>query len=144
MPSPAVPAGPKALQVSPSSHYHRVAHIVCANQKPQVLDTIVTTLRSQDYCVFQAYDGLAALQLTLALRDVDLLITNTAMPGLNGPQLIHQVREQMPSLPILYIRNADSEHAGVPQGLPADVPMLREPFTAEQLLAEVRPLLFRD
>jgi two-component system, cell cycle sensor histidine kinase and response regulator CckA len=102
---------------------------------------IVATLRSQDYCVFQAYDGLAALQLTLALREVDLLITNTSMPGLDGPALIRAVRKQLPTLPILYIKNIDAEHGGIPPGLPPDVPILREPFTKEQLLEAVRPLL---
>lgn len=104
---------------------------------------IVDTLRKEDHCVFQAYDGLAALELCVSLREIDLLVTNTEMPGLNGPQLIRQVREQMPTLPILYVKNLDSPEA-TPDGLPPDVPTLHEPFTAEQLLSAVRPLLVRD
>jgi two-component system cell cycle sensor histidine kinase/response regulator CckA len=107
------------------------------------LDLIVTTLRGEDHCVFQAYDGLAALELTLGLRQIDLLVTNTSMPGMNGPELIRQVREKLPTLPILYVKNLDSP-GGVPEGLPPDVPILPEPFTAEQLIAAVRPLLIRD
>ena len=93
--------------------------------------------------MFQAYDGLAALELCLNLRKIDLLVTNTNMPGLNGPMLIRQVREEMPTLPVLYVKNLDSPD-GTPEGLPPDVPTLAEPFTAEQLLAAVRPLLVRD
>ena len=104
---------------------------------------IVQTMREEDHCVFQAYDGLAALELCLELRQVDLLITNTSMPGLNGPELIRQVRQQLPTLPILYIRNLDSPD-GMPSGLPPNVPTLAEPFTAEQLIAAVRPLLVSD
>jgi hypothetical protein len=49
------------------------------------------------------------------------------MPGLNGPDLIRHVRSELPNLPILYIRNHD--HAGpLPDGLPANVPTLAEPF----------------
>lgn len=116
---------------------------MCAARKPELLDMIVATLRKEDHCVFQAYDGLAALELTLSLREIDLLITNTSMPGLRGPELIRQVREKLPTIPILYIRNLDSADGG-PDGLPPDVPTLHEPFTAEQLLAAVRPLLVRD
>ena len=104
---------------------------------------MVRTLRGAHHCVFQAYDGQAAFELTLALRDIDLLITNTQMPGMKGPELIRYVRAQLPTLPILYIQNQEQPpHA--PPGLPANVPLLREPFTAEQLLAAVRPLLQRD
>jgi DNA-binding response OmpR family regulator len=116
---------------------------VCADRKRELLEMIVDTLRKEDHCVFQAYDGLAALELAINLRTIDLLITNTSMPGLNGPALIRQVREQLPALPILYVRNLDSPEAP-PEGLPPDVPTLSEPFTAEQLLSAVRPLLARD
>lgn len=103
---------------------------------------IVETLRKENYCVFQAYDGLAAMELVLNLRVIDLLVTNTTMPGLNGPELIRQVRDEMPKLPILYVKNLDAPEAP-PHGLPPDVPTLRQPFTAEQLLSAVRPLLVR-
>jgi DNA-binding response OmpR family regulator len=128
------------LIVTPFSHLHQGAHIVCADRKPELLELIVTTLRSEDHCVFQAFDGLAALELTLSLRQVDLLVTNTSMPGMNGPELIRQVREKLPTLPILYVKNLDSPN-GVPEGLPPDVPILPEPFTAEELSAAVRRLL---
>ena len=116
---------------------------MCADCKPEVLNMIVDTLRKENHCVFQAYDGLAALELVLGLRQIDLLVTNTSMPGLNGPQLIRKVRDEMPTLPILYVKNLDSPEA-TPEGLPPEVPTLREPFTAEQLVSAVRPLLVRD
>jgi two-component system, cell cycle sensor histidine kinase and response regulator CckA len=128
--------------VSPTaSGLHQGAHIVVADEKPALLEMIVRTLRGADHCVFQAYDGTAALELALALRQVDLLITNTRMPGLNGPALIRQVRAKLPNLPILYVQNSEYQQSPVPGGLPPDIPTLREPFTAEHLLDAVRPLL---
>ena len=118
------------------SRLHGGAHIVCADRKPELLDMIVDTLRREDHCVFQAYDGIAAMELVLSLREIDLLISNTNMPGLNGPQLIRQVRKEMPTLPILYVKNLDSPE-GTPEGLPPDVPTLAEPFTADQRLSLV-------
>jgi CheY-like chemotaxis protein len=126
--------------LSPPRDFHRGAYIVIADEKPQLLEMMVEALRSRDCCVFKAYDGVAALELTLGLRVVDLLITNTSMPGLSGPDLIRQVREEMPALPILHIANLGS--GGDPGGLPANVPTLREPFTREQLLEAVRPLIY--
>ena len=101
---------------------------------------MVSTLRQDAHLVFQAADGHDALEMSLALRKVDLLITDTHMQGLTGPQLIREVRRELPGLPILYIKNTD-EHGGHPDGLPQDVPTLRDPFTAEDLLGTVRSLL---
>jgi CheY-like chemotaxis protein len=128
---------------SPSSGLRNGAYIVVADEKPPLLEMIVSTLRSADHRVFQAYDGQAAYELALALRNIDLLITNTEMPGFNGPELIRHVRELLPTLPILYIKNQEKP-TSVPIGLPPDVPTLNEPFTAEQLIAAVEPLLQRD
>jgi DNA-binding response OmpR family regulator len=116
------------------------AHIVVADQKRPLLEMMVKTLRSANHRVFQAYDGQAAYELALALQTIDLLITNTEMPGLKGPELIRRVRALMPALPILYIRN-QGRVSGAPDGLPSDVPTLGEPFTAQELLAAVGPLL---
>ena len=104
---------------------------------------MVRTLRDAGYCVFQAYNGRAAHDLSLHLKTVDLMITNTRMPGLQGPELIRYVRERLPALPILYVRNAD-QPATPPDDLPPDVPTLAEPFTARQLLAAVGHLLAPD
>jgi len=122
---------------------HRGAYIVVADEKPALLDLIVRTLRGADHRVFQAYDGQAAFELALGLRNIDLLITNTHMPGMMGPELIRYLRAKMPTLPILYIQNTE-QPTDLTRDLPPDVPTLREPFTAEQLLAAVGPLLQRD
>ena len=126
--------------MSPLSHLHGAAHIVCTDRDRKLLDFMVSTLRQDDHLVIQAADGHDALEVSLALRKVDLLITDTHMQGLTGPQLIRQVRRELPDLPILYVKNAD-EHGGGPDGLPSDGPTLRDPFTAEELLNKVRSLL---
>ena len=129
--------------MTPSRGPHAGPYIVVADEDPELLDAMVQTLRGTGYCVFQAYNGRAAYDLALHLKTVDLLITNTRMPGLQGPELIRYVRERLPELPILYIRNGD-QPATPPDALPADVPTLAEPFSGTQLVDAVRELLARD
>jgi CheY-like chemotaxis protein len=79
---------------------------------------MVSTLRSANYSVYQAHEALAALEMTLGLGIIDLLITDASRPRVKGPQLIRQVREKMPTLPILYIDNRELSVGTVPDGLP--------------------------
>jgi len=87
--------------------------------------------------VFAAYDGDSACELALAIDELDLMITNTRLGTVSARDLIRAVREERPHVPILHV----GDPLPNPDGLLDDVPSLREPFTAEALLAAVRPLL---
>ncbi|MBA3260476.1 MAG: hypothetical protein H0T68_13545 [Gemmatimonadales bacterium] len=49
----------------------------------------------------------------------------------------------MPNLPILYIANIDRSTPAIEAKLPRDVPIIREPITAEELRRLVSGLLSR-
>jgi DNA-binding response OmpR family regulator len=116
-------------------------HVVVADADSRVLALMTNTLRDAGFCVFQAYDGLAACQLALAIPTVDLLITNTRMPGLDGLALVAEVRRRLPALPILYLAHDQASIPEVRRRLPADIPILQVPSTADKVLAAIQPLL---
>jgi DNA-binding NarL/FixJ family response regulator len=91
--------------------------------------------------VVHAYDGLSAVELAFALSEVHLVISNTRVNGLPGIELIYLLRERLPELAIMYIANIDRSTPAIEAQLPANVPILREPFTADELRALVSSLL---
>jgi hypothetical protein len=84
---------------------------------------------------------LSATELTFAIDKVHLVITNTKVSGSPGLELVNLLRDRLPALPILYIANIDRSTPGIEARLPRNVPILREPFTAEQLRTLVTSLL---
>ncbi|MFI5210731.1 MAG: response regulator [Gemmatimonadales bacterium] len=116
-------------------------YIVVADQDKAVAGMVIDTLLHDGHAVFHAYDGLSALHLALNLKVCDLVISNTRVGGKIGIDLIHELREQLPSLAILYLSNDGRSIPGLENGLPHNVPVLREPFTSEELRAAVRYLL---
>jgi DNA-binding NtrC family response regulator len=115
--------------------------IIVADEDPKVVAFIIQTLREDGHAVFHAYDGLAATELVFAVDEVSLVISNTRVSGMPGIRLIYELRTRLPNLPILYIANIDRSTPAIEAKLPRDVPILREPFTAEQLRALVGKLL---
>jgi DNA-binding response OmpR family regulator len=115
--------------------------ILVADEDPKVVAFIIETLRKDGFAVFHAYDGLSATELALAMDFVHLVVTNTRVNGIAGVELIYTLRAQLPDLPILYIANIDRSTPAIEAKLPRDVPILREPFTAEQLRERVLSLL---
>ncbi len=111
--------------------------IIATDDSTSKLSAIVETLREAGHCVFAAYDGRSAYELVAQLPNIDLLITNTRLGAVDGPELIRRTRELRPSIPILHVTHGSDAD----EGTPPDVLSLREPFTPDRLLTAVRSLL---
>jgi DNA-binding response OmpR family regulator len=112
-----------------------------ADEDPAVVAFIIHLLRQDGHAVFHAYDALSATQLAIALPECDLVISNTKVVGADGVELIRHLRGTRPKLPILYIANIGRSTPEIEAKLPPGVPIIREPFTAEELRAAIQPLL---
>ena len=115
--------------------------IVVADEDVSVVKFVMDTLRQDGNAVFHAYDALSAVQLACSLDVCHLVITNTQVEGVPSVTLIRELRERLPSLPILYLANRGRSTPEREAQLPSDVQILREPFGVEELLAAVRPLV---
>jgi len=117
------------------------SYIVVADEDRAIANFVIDTLETDGHSVFWAYDGVSAVQIALGLKLCDLVISNSRVGGQAGVDLIIDLRERLPWISILYLANEARSTPDLERRLPADVPILREPFTREDLLSVVRPLL---
>jgi DNA-binding response OmpR family regulator len=111
--------------------------IIVTDDDTSKLTALTGILRDAGHCVFPAYDGRSAIELMAALPGIDLLISDTKLGIVAGPELMRRSRALRPNLSILHVI-----HAGDADGAtPPDVVTLREPFTPTQLLMVVGSLL---
>jgi CheY-like chemotaxis protein len=92
-------------------------------------------LQSVGYIVHGASSADAALRILETRADVDLLIIDYAMPGMNGLEAIRQVRLRRPDIRWLLITG----HAPLPSSF--EVPVLHKPFTLDELGRRIAELL---
>jgi DNA-binding response OmpR family regulator len=116
-------------------------HVIVADGDPAVVTFVMQTLRNDGHTVFHASDGLSAVELAFALDRCHLVISNTNVDGVAGLELVRQLRHQQPTLPILYLATVEGSTPDIESRLPPNVPILREPFTADALRAVVGALL---
>jgi two-component system cell cycle sensor histidine kinase/response regulator CckA len=116
-------------------------YVIVADEDQAVVAFLIHLLRDEGHAAFHAYDALSATQLAKALPQVDLVMSNTKVVGANGVALIRQLRQARPELPIIYIANIGRSTPELEAQLPAGIPILREPFTAGDVKAAIRPLL---
>jgi DNA-binding response OmpR family regulator len=111
--------------------------IVVTDDDALKVSNVTQILRNAGHCVFAAFDGASALELIATLPEIRLLVTNTRLGYVNGPELMRRAREARPGLPILHL----VARRGAPGSNPPDVLTLTEPFTPEQLLVAVDALM---
>ncbi len=99
-------------------------------------------LRNAGYAVREAQNGPEAIaEASSDPGPIHLLLTDVAVPGMNGPELVRRIREIHHDVRILYMSGYTANsivHKGI---LDAGLDMLQKPFNAGQLLEKVREVL---
>lgn len=95
-----------------------------------VLTSTGLLLEDLGHRVVSAASGAQALELFDTTQDIDLVITDMAMPQMNGAQLAQTLRIMKPSLPIILATG----YAERLEGFATELPRLSKPFTQLNLV----------
>jgi CheY-like chemotaxis protein len=127
------------------SHRWRVASSEQAAAQPlamlvdDALDVLTTTgrfLEAAGFDIVRATDGQAALASLVSGREFRLLVTDYAMPGVNGIELTVQAQEKIPGLKTLIITGFPGTEAF--DNLPPNTAVLVKPFRRNALIDALR------
>jgi CheY-like chemotaxis protein len=101
---------------------------------PGVRGYLGALLRSENLETLVAADGLQALEVLKRLdRNVDLIISDIDMPGLDGVRFANTVRASSPDVPIILM--SGNGQAGVP------FEFVEKPFSRATMVGTVRRLM---
>jgi two-component system, cell cycle sensor histidine kinase and response regulator CckA len=116
--------------------------LLVVEDEANVRDMAARVLEAQGYRVLQAGDGAEALEL-IGRYDgqVDLVLTDVAMPVLNGRQLAARLAELRPGLPVLFTSGYTDDDIVRRGLLESGRPFLQKPFSPDALAQRVRALL---
>nr|WP_314262428.1 response regulator [uncultured Devosia sp.] len=89
------------------------------------------------HVALEAFSGKQALEILSANPDVSALVTDYAMPGMNGVELAQKARELRPGLPVLLATG----YADLPSGEEVDLPRLPKPYQQAELAAQLELIL---
>jgi CheY-like chemotaxis protein len=132
-PDVAAVASPEAQAVRP----HNV-HVLLVDDDSAVREVTAGILHDLGYDVIEAGSGGAALEVLDREADIDLLLVDFAMPGMNGAEVAREVHARRPGLPILFVTGYADTEALASAG---DDGILRKPFVEKDLAAKLRSVL---
>jgi DNA-binding response OmpR family regulator len=116
--------------------------ILVVDDEPRYLRLLEANLRTENYEVVSAQDGLQAVEI-FSNNPTDLILLDVMMPNLDGFSACQRIR-QFSNVPIIMLTAKGEEQDRV-RGLDMGADdYLTKPFSATELLARVRAVLRRS
>ena len=110
--------------------------VAVVDDDQSILRSIEYLLESADYAV-RVFASASALLDSGCLPDVDCLISDIDMPGIDGFELLRLVHAVRPGLPAILITGYPDTLKRLPQLGGSNPPIFTKPFQGPQLLAAV-------
>jgi DNA-binding NtrC family response regulator len=137
MEGPVIPAAPKDAGPATRGNGERV---LVVDDEPAVREVISRILRRNGYAALEASGGEQALAL-VSSQEIQLLLTDSVMPGMSGAGLAKLVVGLKPGLPVLYMSGFSAGVLSPERVSSGELAFIQKPFTAEALLTKVRATL---
>lgn len=120
----------------------RAYRILCVDDEDFNLEFLETLLAPEGYEVHTAADGKAALA-ALAAKNIDLVLADINMPGINGHELCRAIRADgdLKHIPIVMITSLESRDAKLKSIEAGADEFLTKPIDPPELLLRVRNIL---
>jgi DNA-binding response OmpR family regulator len=114
--------------------------VLVIEDEPGIVDFIERGLQAEGFEVRSAPDGNSGLEKALG-EDVDLVVLDLMLPGRSGFDVLGELRDVKPTLPVIVLtarREVEERVAGLDAGA---VDYLTKPFSLSELAARVRAQL---
>ena len=112
------------------------ARVLVVDDEKDFNETIVKRLNRRGFGAYSAFSGQQALE-TLAVREFDVMLLDIMMPGMDGIEVLREVKKRHPGVEVILLTGHASVESGI-QGmsLGANAYMIK-PVDFEELLAGI-------
>lgn len=115
--------------------------ILIAEDEKITSDTLKEILRSAGYDIDFAFDGEEAMK-KVKETDFDLVLLNIVMPKIEGYEVLRQIKEIYPKLPVVFVSGkGDAEKIAESISKYKLNGFIEKPFSPDQVLEMVKKIL---
>jgi PAS domain S-box-containing protein len=115
--------------------------VLVVEDEPGVRMVVLEVLEELGYTAHEAADAASALRIVESGVQLDLLVSDVGLPGINGRQLADMVRARRPGLKVLFITGYAGQAIIRGKFLDPGMEMLTKPFTIDDLGRKIKEML---
>lgn len=105
---------------------------------------VVDALEDSGFIILEAGDCDEALKIIGENPQIDMLLTDVGLPGLNGRQLVEIVRQDRPDLPVLFMTGYAAGILERDQIVKDKMDLIQKPFAIGLLVAKINEMMHVD
>ena len=121
-----------------------MARVLVVDDDPDILSLVQIQLRQAGHITRGASSGPEALAAVDAEGAPDVAILDVRMPGMNGYELLRELRTRgFSHLPVIFL-SARAEHEDIADGGTVPDAYLTKPYASSDLLSEIKRVLLRQ
>lgn len=99
-------------------------------------------LRNKGYTILEADCGETALEIMRSQgKDVEVIVTDVIMPGMNGPTMVDKIAPQFPNVKVIFISGYAEDVFVNNYGSERKFNFLAKPFTLKQLAQKIKEVV---
>jgi PAS domain S-box-containing protein len=129
----AAPVAHAAVPSRSATRSIRPISVLAVDDDLLVLDNLAAMLDDLGHAVIEARSGEEAVELLRRTPKIDIVVTDYAMPGMNGLQLAEAVAIQCPGTPVVLCTG----YADLPESTRPHLPRISKPFDQAALVAAI-------
>ena len=119
-------------------------NILVVDDEPKLCDLLSSALSQNGVQVFTAGNGLHALKV-LEQEDIDLVISDWRMPGMDGPALLAEIKARYSQVPVIVMTAYSTVKNAVQSMRNGAYDYIAKPFDIDELdITVAKALQFRD
>jgi two-component system OmpR family response regulator len=117
--------------------------VLVVDDEPTLTDLLSMALRYEGWQVKSAASGMAALSAARQFQP-DAVVLDVMLPDLDGFQVLRRLREQTPTVPVLFLTARDAVEERIAGLTVGGDDYVTKPFSLEEVIARLRALLRRS
>jgi two-component system cell cycle sensor histidine kinase/response regulator CckA len=133
---------PTTEEVRKEAKLSRVPTVLVVDDEPRLRTLMRAVLEQDGFHVLTAENGRDAVTVSESHPgQIDLLVSDVKMPGMDGPTLAEELLHEDPNLPVLFVTGSSER---LPLNKNEPFPYIEKPFSPGTLVFTVRKMLNRQ
>jgi two-component system OmpR family response regulator len=117
--------------------------VLVVDDEPTLTDLLSMALRYEGWQVSTAGNGMSALGAARQFKP-DVVVLDVMLPDLDGFQVLRRLREQTPTVPVLFLTARDAVEERIAGLTVGGDDYVTKPFSLEEVIARLRASLDED